>query len=80
MVQRIHPQEERALDVTLGRKTMKHDYGYSGKMGMSHSKKSVGGREMSNVKKSEGKQVSAGRGTIRTPFNRAVIRNVGSRR
>ena len=65
---------------------MKHGYGHSygkmmghGKM-MGYGKKMGGSYEMSNVKKSDGKQVRAGRGTIRTPFNRSILRDVGRRR
>jgi len=36
--------------------------------------------EMSNVKKSSGKTVTAGKGTIKTPFSRAIVRNVSGRK
>ena len=45
--------------------------------GMDYGKKSMG--SMSNTK-SGAKQVKAGKGTIRTPFSRAIIRDVGRRR
>jgi hypothetical protein len=46
--------------------------------GMDYDKKSSG--SMSNTKASSGKQVKAGKGTIRTPFVRAIIRDIGRRK
>ncbi len=53
---------------------MKHDYG----KGMTYDKKSAGAS--SSVKSGGAKQVKAGKGTIRTPFSRAIIRDIGRSR
>ncbi len=47
--------------------------------GMDYGKKS-GSSMSSNTKAASGKQVKAGKGTIRTPFSRAIIRDIGRRR
>lgn len=46
---------------------------------MAYGMKKGGGKAMSRsmAKGSGGKTVKAGKGTIRTPFSRAVIKNVG---
>lgn len=54
-------------------KGMSHDYGKKDGKGSSSSMSS-------NTKSSSGKQVKAGKGTIRTPFSRAIIRNIGRSR
>lgn len=53
--------------------------------GMKHGsygsgKKSSSSAVSSNTKAASGKQVKAGKGTIRTPFSRAIIRNIGRSR
>ena len=51
---------------------MKSDYG----KGMKYDKKSMS----SSVKAGGAKQVKAGKGTIRTPFTRAIIRDISRSR
>lgn len=48
--------------------------------GMHYDKGKSTGSSMSNTKSSSAKQVKAGKGTIRTPFSRAIIRDIGRRR
>lgn len=55
---------------------MQHGMHYGGKSGGKMYDKS----SMTNTKASSGKQVKAGKGTIRTPFSRAIIRDIGRRR
>lgn len=55
---------------------MKHDYG----KGMSYDKKSSSSSSgAGSGMKGGSKTVKAGKGTIRTPFTRAIIRDIGRR-